>query len=96
MTTSRELTAFLNRHRRVLTLAGNYMRTNLRKGKRCSLGDVAWEVFRKTKWEVKEWRAKAVLSHAIRQGAFGFVLIRSGVGLTFREPKAPRTLSKAA
>ncbi len=87
---------YLDRHRRALGVAWGAYRRAAAKGKVVTLGDLAFEVARWSGYSTSEWQARALLSHAVRNGAFGGVRAVPGKGLVEGEATAPSDERRAS
>jgi len=77
------LQRYLKAHEKTLKLAEASMRKRLATGKPTHVGDIAFDIARATFYETSEWKARAILSHALHNGAFGDIRAVRGRGIVF-------------
>lgn len=81
------LKRYIEEHTTTLRLAEAFLRNAQAKGKPTCLGDVAFHVASQTKYGVMEWQATAIVSHALKRGAFGPARAVRGIGIVFGKQK---------
>lgn len=92
---TQDVKTYLTKHRDALMTARRELLRLTANGGRCTIGDLAFVVARSTDYETSEWQATGILSHAIRNGAFGTWRAYPGAGLR-RMDDAPVSKRRAA